>query len=339
MKYRLFIGICLGLLTLAACGNTEKKEISFQGGTMGTIYSVKVVAAEEPEGLQAKIEQRLAEINQSMSTYRKDSEISRFNDFDRVGTPFPVSDDFFNVMTVAADIFRLSGGAWDGTVDPLVTLWGFGRKGVVTQVPDPAAIQAVMPKVGFQHIRIDSAKKALVKAIPDVTLDLASIAKGYGVDQLARLLKQEGFEDFLVDIGGEIYAAGVRLDGQNWRIGINTPRPDAAFDAVYKVATLHNRAFATSGDYRKYFEADGKRYSHVIDPRTGMAVANRVVSVSVMADTCTFADGLATALMVMGPETAIPLVDSLPGVECLMVTTAPDGTLSDHFSAGFPNAG
>jgi thiamine biosynthesis lipoprotein len=163
---------------------------------------------------------------------------------------------------------------------------------------------------------------------------LNSIAKGVAVGQIARLIAADGFKNYLVEIGGEIYAAGVRTDGGKWRVGINMPRKDAAINEVYKAASISNQAFATSGDYRNFFELDGVRYSHVIDPRTGYPVSNGVVSVSIIAADCTLADGLATAVMVMGADKGIELVNRLPNVECFIVVQKADRSLLDFHSTG-----
>ena len=170
----------------------------------------------------------------------------------------------------------------------------------------------------------------------NVTLDLASIAKGYGVDVVAHLLETLGYERYLVEIGGETYTSGHRLDGGYWQVGINLPDRRARFDTIYKVVPLFNRAIATSGDYRNYFEVDGKFYSHILDPRSGYPVTNGIVSVSVLADTCTVADGLATGIMVMGVEEGLALANRLEGVECLIVTRGKQGQFKNHFSNRFP---
>ena len=151
----------------------------------------------------------------------------------------------------------------------------------------------------------------------------------------ADLIRKEGFDNYLVEIGGEVFASGYRPDGKQWRIGINRPKPDAAFHDVYKVVNLYNRAFATSGDYRNFFVLDGTRYSHIIDPRTGYPVSNGVVSVTIIAPDCTFADGLATAIVVMGVEKGIELINRLDAVEGLIVIEKNDGELADYFSSGF----
>ena len=335
-----FLFIAIALLGSAPAGCSARTETVFTGRTMGTTYRIKLVTASRQSvaGLQAQIDQRLEEINHSMSTYRAESEISRFNRLAAAGEKFRASDDFIRVVQAARKIFLLTDGAWDGTVKPLVDLWGFGSTGIVVEPPPPSMVQQRLQVVGFDAIQVLE-DRFLVKRNPAVTLDLGSIAKGYGVDQIAALLRDYRIEDFLVEIGGEVFAAGHRKDGLEWRVGINTPRKEAAPDQVYKVVSLTQRAMATSGDYRSFFEIDNKMYSHVIDPRSGFPVANGVVSVSVLAADCTFADGLATALMVMGPAEGIALVDRLEGVSCLMVVRQADGTLVDHFSSAFPQSG
>jgi thiamine biosynthesis lipoprotein len=302
---------------------------------MGTTYHVTLVGvtADRAAALQPRIDARLEQVNDSMSTYRPDSELSRFNRLDRAGEPFPVSADMMAVLRTAERVFELSGGAWDGTVMPLVDLWGFGPKGPVSEPPSDEAVRQRLAHVGFRRIELRAG--ALVKRDPVVTLDLASIAKGYGVDAVAALVRGEGVHDFIVEIGGEVYAAGARRDGRPWRVGINRPRADAAPDDVFGVAHLRDQAFATSGDYRNYFTSGGARYSHVLDPRTGRPVTNRVVSVSVRAPDCTLADGLATAVMVMGAAAGTALMERLEDVEGLVVVEGNDGSLVEHRTTGF----
>ena len=217
---------------------------------------------------------------------------------------------------------------------PLVDLWGFGPRGYAGRVPDHEEIERCLESVGFSGIELKPEKR-LVKSRPHTKLDLAAIAKGYGVDALATLLLASGFDNFLVEIGGEVFADGVRKDGKKWRVGINRPLETAALDDVYHVVSLEGKAMATSGDYRNFFELNGRRYSHIIDPRSGYPVANGVVSVSVVADNCTLADGLATAMMVMGAEKAVALANQVPGVSCLVVVRGADGSFSDYRSDGF----
>jgi thiamine biosynthesis lipoprotein len=335
------LGLLIGMIpTALGVGCDARREHSFAGPTMGTTYHISVVTGffGSIGGLQERIDRRLAEVNRSMSTYLRDSEISRFNRLEQAGKEFRVSDDFVTVMKAAARVYELSGGAWDGTVNPLVDLWGFGRAGPALRLPAPEQIAALLGGVGFDKIEIRD-NHTLVKRAASVTLDLSSIAKGFGVDALAEVLRSAGFSDFLVEIGGEVYAAGRRKDGGPWRVGINRPKVDARYDEIYRVVALSDGAFATSGDYRSFFVQDGVRYSHIIDPRTGWPVRNHVVSVSIRAENCTLADGLATAVMVMGAEKGLALINRLAGVDALIVLENGDGSLSDRASAGWRDDG
>ncbi len=333
VKHIKIIGVMFFILVSAGC--SFKKETLYSGKTMGTIYNIKVVTwfFNTPEDLQAKIDIRLNEIESRMSTYRKTSEISKFNE-DHTEGLFPVSDDFIRVMTVATEIYIITEGAWDGTINPVVDLWGFGGKSSAKKIPTKEKIEEHMKDVGFHNIEI-SENKYLVKKNPLVSLDLGSIAKGYAVDQIAQLIVENSIKNFLVEIGGEVYAIGLRKDGKNWRIGVNLPQSDSSYNQVYKVVPLQAKALATSGDYRNFFEAGEKRYSHVIDPNTGFPVDNGVVSVSIVAPSCAFADGLATAVMVMGQKKGLELVSKLKNVECLVVVQEGNNNLVDYVSKGF----
>jgi FAD:protein FMN transferase len=319
-------------------GFSSDKEHLLAGATMGTTYHIKIIApqADDMGAVKNRIDQRLEQLNQSMSTYRKDSEISMFNKWSDTEKPFAVSADFLKVMQAADVIYGLTAGAWDGTVYPLVNLWGFGRSGPIDVAPSQAAIIKALEKVGFNHLDV-SAKGHLKKRRSQITVDLASIAKGYGVDATAELIKGLGYQNYLVEIGGEVFAAGRRKDGNQWKVGINRPIRGAPATQVYKALILEDRAMATSGDYRNYVEIDGRAYSHIIDPRTGYPVDNGVVSASVIGPNCTLADGLATALMVMGPQEGVGLLNKLENVEGLIIVRKSDGKLVDHWSTGKVN--
>ena len=334
MKKCINIALLIFFVFLAGCG--FQKQVSFSGKTMGTTYHITVVTGffKNTKALKNKIDIRLDEINKSMSTYRKDSEISRFNALNKTGEKFYISDDFFNVMTVAQHIYELTGEAWDGTIEPIVNLWGFGNSKNKKRIPEKSEIDALLADIGFNNIEM-SANHYLVKRKASISLDFASIGKGYGVDQVAVLIRMDGIINYLVEIGGEVFAQGLRKDGKKWKIGINNPRKDSPFDQVYKAVSIRDKGFATSGDYRNYFECKGKRFSHILDPRNGYPITNGVVSVSIIADTCTFADGLATAIMVLGHKKGLELVNSLSNTECLIVVRADDETLTDYYSKGF----
>ena len=251
--------LCLFLLlflSIAGCG--RETEIVVTGRTMGTTYQVKAYGRPgiSTAALSEKIDLRLEQLNQVFSTYRTDSEISRFNRFDRVGEPYAVSEDFIRVMKTAREVYRITHGAWDGTVDPLVRLWGFHEKKPPGTPPSEDEINSLLQRVGFSFIEVH-AGKSLVKRRADVSLDLASIAKGYAVDEIAVLLRGEGFDRYLVEIGGEVFASGRKPDDSAWAVGINRPEPDAPIDSVYRVVRLVDRALATSGDYRNFFIRNG----------------------------------------------------------------------------------
>ncbi len=329
----IFLPLFIAIL-FTGCG--YQKEVLFSGKTMGTTYHIKVVAGyfEHINGLKNKIDLKLEAINKSMSTYVADSEISLFNRLRHTGEEFCISEDFFNVVSVAKKIYNLSDGAWDGTVKPLVDLWGFGNPAYKRHIPLPGEIKSLLDETGFDSIEIKK-NHCLVKKKPFVELDFASIAKGYGVDQVAALIFKEGFRNFLVEIGGEVVAAGTRKDGSKWKVGINQPGKDATYYQVYKVVLLHDNALATSGDYRNYFTIGQNMYSHILNPQTGYPVSNGVVSVSIISNTCVFADGLATAVMVMGHEKGLKLLNRLDDVEGLIIVRKRDGQLIDYFSKGF----
>jgi thiamine biosynthesis lipoprotein len=334
-RLRFTVTVFFVLLCICVSCSRPKEVHLITGKTMGTTYHITVVkeTGADLTGLQARIDQRLESLNRSMSTYRQDSEISRFNRFQLVDHAFPVSEDFYTVMALAFEIYQISGGAWDGTVHPLVNLWGFGASGTRDTIPARHIIAQTLNAVGFSLIDVSDIG-VLKKRRSGISIDLASIAKGYGVDAVARLLGGMGFENYLVEIGGEVYAAGRRPDGTPWKVGINRPEKTAPANAVYKVLTLENQAMATSGDYRNYIEIEGRTFSHIIDPRSGYPVHNGVVSASVFAPACTLADGLATAIMVMGADDGLALMNRLDKVEGLIVVREPDGGLHDYWSSG-----
>jgi len=320
-----YLVICLAcIMSVCFTGTAPAREYTIQGRTMGTFYTVKLISSKKLsiDLWQKKIDTRLDQINAGLSMYDPDSDLSRFNRTG-AGTPFRLSRDFARVMDTALTVFTLTSGAWDGTVKPLVDLWGFGTRHPTDILPDPAAITEALSLTGFQHIVRDS--NHLKKTKPGITLDLGSIAKGYGVDAIVRVLSLSGINDFLVEVGGELYGSGSNRHNKPWSVGITNPLKTGSDARFSRVITLENRAIATSGDYRNFFEFRGRVYSHIIDPKTGFPVDNQVVSASVIAATCTFADALATALMVMDPAESLSLVNRLDDVECLIIRKTPDG--------------
>ena len=303
----------LGLaFLLAACqpAEPEQPQLHLTGSTMGTYYSVKVVGTDEARAqeLQTEIDRRLELVNDQMSTYREDSELSRFNRH-ADDSPFPVSADTARVVTAALQQGRLTGGVLDVTVGPLVNLWGFGPDARPTRIPSEQQLAEVRTRTGLQHLRVlvDDKGEYLQKSVPGLYVDLSAIAKGFGVDVVSEYLAEEGLTNHLVEIGGEVRVSGLNARGQQWRIAVEKPGPGTG--SVQQVVGLDNNSIATSGDYRNYYELDGKQLSHTIDPATGHPIDNRLASVTVIHPSCMIADALATALQVMGTERALAFAE------------------------------
>ena len=296
----------------------SKTEYTLSGKTMGTFYTIKFLADKNKalDSWQTRVDTCLQDINKTFSMFDPESRLSIFNR-QKTGTAMKVSSDFYSVLLTSQNLYHLTHGAWDGTVKPLVDLWGFGTRKSENKIPDPAEITLALSKTGFRHIRL--LENHTLSKDADVTLDLGSIAKGYGVDAVAALFMSSGIRDVLIEIGGELYAAGKNKKGDPWSVGISNPEKDNSKQDLYKIVRLSNQAIATSGNYRNFFEMNGKTYSHIIDPKTGFPVDNHIVSASVISKDCTFADGLATALMVMDVEESLRLVNSLEGTECLIL--------------------
>ncbi len=311
----------------------SKTEYTLSGQTMGTFYTIKFLADqnEDLDSRQIRVDRCLLDINKTFSMFDPESRLSLFNR-QKAGSEMKVPWDFYAVLSTAQGLYHLTHGAWDGTVKPLVDLWGFRTKKSENRIPDPSEISLALSKTGFHHIRLLD-NHTLVKDA-DVTLDLSSIAKGYGVDAVASLFQASGIRDVLIEIGGELSAAGTNKKGEPWSVGISRPDKDNSKQDLYKIVRLSSQAIATSGNYRNFFEMNGKTYSHIINPKTGFPVDHHIVSASVIAKDCTFADGLATALIVMPVEESLNLVNGLEGTECLIVEKK-EGVLESHMSKNF----
>ncbi len=315
---RYFIPCALLLTSLCACQNTVREVIVLNGLTMGTTYTIKIVPndiALKQNILHTDIENILVGINQTMSTYISDSELSRFN---QAKTTYwqTLSADLYQVIEHGNSVSLLSNGAFDMTVGPLVKLWGFGADPLTRAVPSEAAIRAVKQHTGYEKLTFDKPAKRIVKTDPDIYIDLSGIAKGFAVDKIAHYLDAHGFNHYLVEIGGELIAKGTNERQQTWQIGIEQALPLER--AVQGIVSLHNIAMATSGDYRNYFEKNGIRYSHTIDPITGKPINHTLAAVTVLNSSAMHADALATAFMVLGPEKSMTLANQL-GVALYMI--------------------
>lgn len=295
----------LALVVLAGCSFQPEEQVwEISGPVFGTTYHINVVLTEDQERLEtlaSGIEAVLENVDASMSTWRSDSELSRFNRMDDQSEWVPVSNGMLEVLQTAQEVSRLTSGAFDVTIGPVVNLWGFGPEARPEQVPSPEALDQVLAATGFEKLELRADPPA-VRATPAQYVDLSAIAKGYGVDVVARFLEGEGIQAYLVEIGGEVRVNGRKPDGSAWRLAIEQPVSEGR--QVNRVVALESRAMATSGDYRNYYESEGRRYSHTIDPETGEPITHNLASVTVLADDCMTADALATGFNVMGYERA-----------------------------------
>ncbi|NJM13771.1 MAG: FAD:protein FMN transferase [Synechococcaceae cyanobacterium SM1_2_3] len=317
--------LLMAVLLLSACEKpVPDPTVRIAGSTMGTSYDLKLVPAPEqtvPADLKAKADALLARINKQMSTYDPDSDLSQFNRNSSTDW-IEVSPELQQVVAEALRISELSGGVFDITVGPLVNLWGFGPEPRRDQVPSDAAIAKARERVGYWRLQSREQPPALKKERGDIYVDLSAIAKGYGVDQLAALMETTGVANYLVAIGGEIRAKGRNGKGQPWTIAIEKPAPGQR--AVERLIQFSDHCVSTSGNYRNFFEVQGQRYSHVINPRTGRPVQQTLASVTVISDRSMQADAIATALMAAGSDFGFQLASD-HHLAAFFIVVGPDG--------------
>jgi thiamine biosynthesis lipoprotein len=314
----------LGLAILISCSPVEVESPAvperLEGRTMGTYYVVSLFTDSEEidlRQLQQQIDAELELVNQLMSTYLPDSELMRFNSWNST-QPFLLSEPTAEVIAEAIKVGHETQGLLDVTIRPLVELWGFGAGGRIEQAPTAEQYQQVLPYIGYDKLQLN--ELWLSKTDPRVSVDLSTIAKGYGVDRVADLLDELGFTAYLVEVGGDIRVRGPKPDGRPWRIAVE--RPVSSERSVQRVIELGTIALATSGDYRNYFEQDGVRYSHILDPRTGQPIQSRIVSSTVLHESCITADAYSTALMIMDADEAMAFANKHDLAALIIVKTA-----------------
>jgi thiamine biosynthesis lipoprotein len=330
----------LGALALAGCSRTPTASkapgyTQFGGATMGSTYTVRLKAlGHDKAALRVAVQAALDEVDQRMSMYRPDSELSAFNRA-AGGTTVRLSDPMYSVLVAADRTSRWSNGAFDVTVAPLVERWGFGTR-AVREVPAAAVVTAERGRVNWRSLALDDARVSVTKRQAGVQIDLGGIAKGYGVDRAATALEARGVTDYMLEVGGEVRTRGVNAAGAAWRIGIE--EPDASPQRARWVVPLAGRAMATSGDYRNYFVEGGQRYSHEIDPASGAPIRHSLCSVTVVADDCMQADALATALIVLGAERGRALAEA-SGVAAQFIERLPGSGFRDSMTSSFAALG
>ncbi len=315
---------------------------------MGTYYRVRAVAEPgESDAIRILVEGRLDAVDRAMSTYRDDSELSRFNLL-KAGESLMFSEETWAVLELAWQVREESGGAFDPTVGRLVDAWGFGAQARDAEPTLPSEERLTQLRKAVGAIELSAPLRRALKLDAGAALDLSGIAKGWATDRVSEALTEAGYGNHLVEVGGEVRAAGHSPSGDPWRIAIEQPRPrsDAPSTGhpsetatgtlppgLQKILPITGGALATSGDYRNYWERDGVRYSHTIDPRTGRPVEHALASASVFHGSCAVADAYATALMVLGPEDGLRWADE-KGVAALLLVYAESG-LEERTSAAF----
>lgn len=325
--------LCLWVLIfLSACGDKSRFEASyFSGDTMGTTYNVTVVrdaGTPLPADLGQSIHGWLDAVNQSMSTYLDDSELARLN-AGPVDEWLPVSPMMAEVLTRAREVSKLTGGAFDITIAPLVDIWGFGPVDTGNKLPDEAVLARVKERVGFEHLKLRR-NPPTIRKTRDLQLDLSAIAKGFAADYVGRNLAGLGLDDCLVEIGGDLLVKGHNPSGEVWRIGVETPSFQR--QGVQQAVLVTDSGLATSGDYRNFFQQNGQIYTHIIDPRLGRPVKRTLTSVTVIADSAALADALATGLAVLGAEEALSLAEQR-GIPVYLIVRGEEGFETLHSAA------
>ena len=320
-------GILASFFLLAACDSSTPSvkpaapaATVLEGKTMGTFWRVSImnVDARRADELRGKIQSQLDADDQLLSTYKNDSALMRFN-LSNSTSLWPVSEAMADIVTEALHIGYKTNGAMDITVGPLVNLWGFGPTKQPEKIPDQAQIDDARARTGLQHLTVINqyGQQYLQKDIPDLFVDLSTVGEGYAADHLAALMTQEGISRYLVSVGGALVSRGLNASDQPWRVAIQ--KPTDTQNAVQAVVDINGHGISTSGSYRNYYELDGKRLSHVIDPQTGRPIEHNLVSVTVIAPTALEADNWDTGLMVLGPEKAKEVVRQ-EGLAVYMIT-------------------
>ena len=342
MLRNLLQGACLVstlVLALSGCeSNSERVEV-LSGPTMGSTYTIKYVfnaSTPAADAVGVEVQNILDEVDRQMSTYRLDSDIARFNQ-SPPNTCMPMPQPVLHLAQYGYELSRLSDGAFDMTLSPLLNLWGFGPQGRGKHVPSAEEIAKAKAQVGYQHVRVVGDK--LCKDA-DVQIEFNSIAAGYTVDRLSERFTELKIDSFMIEVTGELIAKGRKPDGAPWRIALEQPLGDGQ-RVIQRILEVDGYGVNTSGDYRNYFEEDGVRFSHTIDPKVGAPISHRLASVTVVDRSALHADGLGTLLLVLGPERGLAFAEERK-IAAFFVMRDGEGfatQVSSEFSRMFPEGG
>lgn len=324
------IAIFVVLMGLLSCADVPPKRISLSGATMGTTYSLVYLPDDkvsiEKHALQSQIDARLVAINQVASTYLDNSELSQLNRHIEADV-VSLSDDLYFLLQESITLNDITEGALDVTIGPLVNLWGFGPDKQPAQIPTEEQIAEARQRSGIDKLQLTP--QGVIKTHPQLYVDLSTIAKGFAVDELAAILESHQIHNYIVEIGGELRVKGVKELGDPWRIAIEKPISEEK--AVQNIIEPGTNAVATSGDYRNFYEQDGIRYSHIINPKTGFPISHRLVSVTVFHPSCALADGLATGFMVLGQDKGLTVANK-HGIAALFIEKTIEGEFVESYS-------
>ncbi|MDB4583075.1 FAD:protein FMN transferase [Draconibacterium sp.] len=314
------------VFTFGACKDTPSKYIFNKGMVFGTYYSIKY---ESPDGkdIQQEINEELNKYTQIFSHYEKESTISKVNNNEKV----KLEPEFITCFERAIEISKITNGAFDITAGPLISAWGFGPEDKKKMTPE--FVDALKELVGYQKIKLE--KGRIIKENPQMTINMSAIAKGYTCDLIGEFLTKKGYKNYLIDIGGEVVTKGKNEKGRIWSIGIKEPVEDPFNMDLNAAVKLPDRAMATSGNYLNFYEEDGKKYAHTIDPVSGYPVQHSLLSATVLAGNCMTADAFATAFMVLGKDVGIEIARQVPGLEIYFIYADDNGKNQVYMSEGF----
>ena len=348
MKKIAFPSMLFACLFLSCTNEVQKETVQYtfvEGKTMGTTYHIKF------EGLayknhQYEIDSVLIEVNQSLSTYIPNSTINLFNQTDtafvlqkNARRPLlkPLDLHLYENFKKAKEIWKISNGAFDPTVGPLVNYWGFGSDGLkkVNEV-DSTKLAELVTNTGFEKIEFEEkiSRYTFIKKSPEIELDFSAIAKGFGVDEVCNFLDKKDITNYFVEIGGEVRVKGKNTKGENWRIGINTPDTEAKLNDFFAIIPLDNKSMASSGNYRNFYEVNGIKRFHSINPKTGFPEENELRSATIISEDCMTADALATTCMVLGLKRAKSLIFTMDNISALLIFENKEGDFDYFASSG-----
>lgn len=325
-----FFILLFGITIIYSCNpDSEPKQVKFNGEAQGTYYAITYYDV-QGRNLQAEIDSLLEDFDQTASMWVENSIISEIN---RGNSNINPNAIFLELFSKSKSVHKNTEGAFDPTIGPLVNAWGFGFTDRMKV--DQAMVDSLLPLVGFYKVKLED--NHIIKSDPRIQFDFNAIAQGYSVDLTGKFLERKGITDYLIDIGGEVLAKGKKPNSESWKVGIEKPVDNATYgEGLSAIVKLDNKALATSGSYRKFYEEDGVRYSHTIDPKSGYPVQHSLLSVSVLTNDCATADAYATAFMVSGLEKSKMMLDGgINDLEAYFIYSDESGRLKTFFTEGF----